>query len=61
MFYLAHDWETVTPQDEMGRRMRRGFKKGSKGATKYRKYEEQREAKIMQELEKALVDIVGGE
>ena len=59
MFYLSDDWEKVTAQEDMDRRTRRGFKKGSKGATIYRKYEEKREAEIMQEFEKALVDIVG--
>ena len=61
MFYLSDDWETITPQEDMERRTRRGFRKGRTGTTFYRKYEEKREAKILQELEKALVDLVGGE
>ena len=37
--------------------MKKGLTKPRKDATFYRKYEEKREAKILQDLEKALVDI----
>ncbi len=45
----------------LGNKTRRGFRKGCTGKTFYRKYEEQRETKMLQELEKAMVDLVGGE
>ena len=41
--------------------VKKGLIKPRKGATLYRKYEEKREAGILQELEKVLADIVGGE
>ena len=54
--YLATDWENKTPQDEMERLSRKGFK--TKGANRsYHKEEQFREAKILQDLENALVDI----
>ena len=41
--------------------MKYGLPKPRKDATFYRKYEEKREADIMQELERVLADIVVGE
>ena len=41
--------------------VKKGRIKPRKGATLYRKYEEKREADILQKLEKVLADIVGGE
>ena len=61
MFYLASDWEKRTVQDEMDMFMSKGLIKPHKGATFHRKHEERREADIMQELERALADIVCGE
>ena len=61
MFYLASDWEKRTVQDEMDMFVKKGLIKPRKGATFYREYEEKREADIMQELERVLADIVGGE
>ena len=61
MFYLSDAWEKRTVQDEMDMFVKKGLIKPRKGATLYRKYEEKREADILQELEKVLADIVGGE
>ena len=58
--YLSDDWETITSQEFLEHRSRRGFKRRFH-ETFNRKYEEKREAKILQELEKALMDVVGGE
>ena len=41
--------------------VKKGLIKPCKGTTLYRKYEEKREADILQQLEKVLADIVGGE
>jgi len=61
MFYLSDAWEKRTVQDEMDMFVKKGLIKPRKGATLYRKYEERREADILQKLEKVLADIVGGE
>ena len=61
MFYLSDAWEKRTVQDEMDMFVKKGLIKPRKGATLYRKYEEKREADILQKLEKVLADIVGGE
>ena len=61
MFYLSDAWEKRPVQDEMDMFVKKGLIKPRKGATLYRKYKEKREADILQELEKVLVDIVGGE
>ena len=61
MFYLSDPWEKRTVQDEMDMFVKKGLNKLRKGATLYRKYEEKREADILQKLEKVLADIVGGE
>ena len=59
--YLAQDWEKKTVQDQMDMFMKYGLPKPRKDATFYRKYEEKREAEILQKLENVLADIVGGE
>ena len=61
MFYLPDAWEKRTVQDELDMFVKKRLIKPRKGATLYRKYEEKREADILQELEKVLADIVGGE
>ena len=61
MFYLSDAWEKRTVQDEMDMFVKKGLIKPRKGATLYLKYEEKRESDILQELEKVLADIVGGE
>ena len=61
LFYLSDNWEKRTVQDEMDMFVKKVHSKPRKADTWYRKYEEKREAGILQELEKVLVDIVGGE
>ena len=56
--YLPDDWETVTPQEDLERRLRRGFKRQNDDPFSHM-YEKKRQANIPQELEKALADIVG--
>ena len=60
-FYLAHDWEKRTVQDEMDMFAKKVLSKPRKADKWHRKYEETREAEILQKLEKVLADIVGGE
>ena len=60
-FYLSDNWEKRAVQDERDMFVKKVQSKPRKADTWYRKYEEKREADILQELEKALVDIVGGE
>ena len=60
-FYLSDNWEKRTIQNEMDMFVKKVHSKPRKAETWYRKYEEKREADIMQELEKVLADIVGGE
>ena len=58
MFYLEPDWEKRTIQDEMDKYMKKKPIKGFGGLTFYRKYEERREAEILQGLENSLVELV---
>ena len=51
--YLFPGWENETPQEYLERRVRRGFKRRFNEVFD-RKYEEKREAVILQQLERAL-------
>jgi hypothetical protein len=56
MFYLSNNWENRTVQDEKDDFVRKVLSKPLKADKCARKYWEKREADILQELEKALVE-----
>ena len=60
-FYLSNKWEKRTVQDEKDDFVQKVLSKPRKADKWYRKYEEKREADILQELEKVLADIVRDE